>query len=377
MIQMALNKSSQHSEDNELIFQLLTVRYLHLVMTDTNLTNAPKVTPPLRCHIDEYHDYECKLMFSFRSKSCLHRLKTALKFPESVTFSNRSRMSGEECFLRGLYEIVSGDNQEKICINVFGRECTTQSRAFSYFIHHIYDNFIHLLTNNLDWFYKNGFFAESAAAIGNKMSLIDIMNLVFAFIDCNCLPSSVVGGGPCDMGANSARWHHLIQRAFYNGWKSIHGLKHQTVDIAHGLTIDICGPMSLRRNDLTLLRESNIVERIKQLQLTSENQYVIFGDSAYKKMSHLTSYFAADDIADSQIWNKKLKSVRIAIEWNYGYTAALYKYLGLESKLKLLQSSTVTKVYIVATLLRNCNVCLYGGQSSNYFNLVMRPDMLS
>ena len=50
----------------------------------------------------------------------------------------------------------------------------------------------------------------------------------------------------------------------YNGWKSIHGLKHQTVDIAHGLTIDLHGPMSLRRNDLTLLRESDIVNRLRE-----------------------------------------------------------------------------------------------------------------
>ena len=345
-------------------------------MTDVKLTNAPKVTPQLRCHIDEFHDYECKLMFSFRSKSCLHRLKKALNFPEYIIFSNRSRMSGEECFLRGLYELVSGENQEKICINVFGRECTTQSRAFNYFINYIYNNFRHVLTDNLEWFYRNKFFEESAAAIGNKISLTDVTNLVFAFIDCNCLPSSVVGGGPSDSGANSARWHHLIQRAFYNGWKSIHGLKHQTVDIAHGLTIDICGPLSLRRNDLTLLRQSNIVERIKQLQVGASNQYVIFGDSAYKKMSHLRSYFSVDEFPDFVIWNQKLKSVRIAIEWNYGFTAALYKYLGLQGKLKLLQSNTVTKVYTVATLLRNCNVSLYGGQSSNYFNLIMHPDML-
>ena len=80
-----------------------------------------------------------------------------------------------------------------------------------------------------------------------------------------------------------------MQRSFYNGWKSIHGLKHQTVDIAHGITIDLYGPMSLRRNDLTLLRESNIVNRLREVQDGQADQYVMFGDSAYKKQSHLTS----------------------------------------------------------------------------------------
>lgn len=170
----------------------------------------------------------------------------------------------------------------------------------------------------------------------------------------------------------------MIQRSFYNGWKSIHGLKHQTVDIAHGITIDIYGPMSLRRNDLTLLRQSDIVNRLRDLQSNNDSQYVMFGDSAYTKQSHLRSYFANDDdIQDHILWNKRLKKVRISIEWNYGYTAALFKYLTFEGKLKVLQSTTVSKVYIVATLLRNCHVMLYGGQSSNYFDLNMHPNILN
>ena len=71
-------------------------------------------------------------------------------------------------------------------------------------------------------------------------------------IDCNCLETSVVGGGPTENGANAAKWDDTIQRAFYNGWKSIHGLKHQTVDNAYGLTVDMYGPATLRRNDLAL-----------------------------------------------------------------------------------------------------------------------------
>jgi hypothetical protein len=33
-------------------------------------------------------------------------------------------MIGEEVFLRGFYELCSGETQEKICVNVFGREFT-------------------------------------------------------------------------------------------------------------------------------------------------------------------------------------------------------------------------------------------------------------
>jgi hypothetical protein len=45
-------------------------------------------------------------------------------------------------------------------------------------------------------------------------------------------------------------------------------------------------------------------------------------------------------------------------------------------KLKLLNGRNVSKVYAVATLLRNCHVMLYGGISSQYFDIAIPEDML-
>ena len=106
-------------------------------------------------------------------------------------------------------------------------------------------------------------------------------NLISHFIDCNCQSTSVPGGGPAESGANAARWDEDIQRAFYNGWKSTHGLKHQTVDNAYGFCEDLCGPESLRYNDLTLLRISQVNAKCDAILEDSDDQYCIFGDSAY------------------------------------------------------------------------------------------------
>ena len=57
-------------------------------------------------------------------------------------------MSGEEVMLRGLYELASGETKHKISANVFGREWSSQSRAFSWFMDHIYANFSHLVKDN-------------------------------------------------------------------------------------------------------------------------------------------------------------------------------------------------------------------------------------
>ena len=43
---------------------------------------------------------------------------------------------------------------------------------------------------------------------------------------------------------------------------SFHGFKHQTVDNAFGMTMDLFGPYFLRKNDLKLLTFSNINGRV-------------------------------------------------------------------------------------------------------------------
>ena len=292
-------------------------------------------------------------------------------------------MSGKEVLLRGLYELVSGSPQFTTCEAVFGRDQSQQSRAFKFFINHIYDNFLFLVTDNLQWWNDKGFFAESNAAIKAKLEELgldfDDVNQcdVGFFLDCNCMESSRVAGGPREDGPDAERWVDIIQRAFYNGWKSIHGLKHQTLDLAHGFTIDMFGPTSLRRSDLHLLAESNINTRLAEVQEGSAKQLKGFGDSIYPNDSHVDSYHKGTDLTVRQRReNGKMKRVRIAIEWNYGVTANLFRYLKNIQKLKVMNGATVAKVYTVATILRNCHVALYGGISSSYFNIRIPDDML-
>lgn len=195
-----------------------------------------------------------------------------------------------------------------------------------------------------------------------------VTNIYALFIDCNCMETSRPGGGPSEEGANAARWHPDVQRSYYNGWKSIHGLKHQTVDCAYGLTVDMYGPTSLRRNDLTLFRASRISDRMLEscARYNQHYDYCIFGDSAYHQDINVRSYLPGNT-AEEREWNNGMRSVRISIEWNYLVTANLWHYVTEYNKLCLLQSPVVSKIYVVATLLRNFYGCSYGNQTSNYF----------
>jgi len=122
------------------------------------------------------------------------------------------------------------------------------ARVFKSFIDNIYGHFVDRLSNNLDGWYENSFFHESNMQLRRSCLSLGLQGevLEFGFIDCNCLETCRVGGGPRGDGPNAERWDDNMQRSFYNGWKSIHGLKHQTLDIAHGFTIDMFGPTSLR-----------------------------------------------------------------------------------------------------------------------------------
>ena len=111
------------------------------------VVNLPPTAARYRT-IDSFTNDQCWNFFETR-KEDLPRLLKGLRFPGKVVFNNGGVMSGEECMLRGLYELVSGTDQYEIAENVFGLDQPTQSRAFSYFIYHIYDNFLDLLTNNI------------------------------------------------------------------------------------------------------------------------------------------------------------------------------------------------------------------------------------
>jgi len=82
-------------------------------------------------------------------------------------------------------------------------------------------------------------------------------------------------------------------------------------------------------------------------------------------------------LAAFKIWNYAMKSVRISIEWDYGATASMFEYVCTKRKLKVLKNpDTVSKIYIVATILRNCHICLYGCQTSHYFGVDIPENFL-
>ena len=359
----------------KLFGKMLLVNYVSIIYRPMN---RPDTVPRKNISFETFCEADCRVFFQFL-KEDLPRLKLALRIPEKISLANKANMSGEELLLRSLFELVSGSDQYEIA-HIFGGDQPLQSRALKWFICHVFTTFHDLLSDNLAWWDESGYLEKSRDAIKKKLEWDTWCNDEFEvglFIDCNCMETSTPGGGPAGDGPGAQRWDRKVQEAFYNGWKSIHGLKHQTVDCAYGMTVDLFGPWSLRKNDCRLLSQSQINRRLRELQIDRPNQIKIFGDSAYPTMSHVRSYISHPNITDEEkLWNHKFKSVRISIEWNYMVTASLFQYIITSSKLRLMASNNVAKVYTVVTLLRNCHVALYGSETSNYFDVVMPSNML-
>jgi DDE superfamily endonuclease len=117
-------------------------------------------------------------------------------------------------------------------------------------------------------------------------------------------------------GPDAPRFPDHVQRAFYNRWAKKHGLKKQSCSLANGMSLDVCVGFSCRRNDLHLLRESDLNNRMTVLTADEPlvNKYQLYGDSAYVVMQSITS---SDDEEAFEYIKAGINSCRESIEWMY------------------------------------------------------------
>ena len=161
------------------------------------------------------------------------------------------------------------------------------------------------------------------------------------------------------------------QRVCYNGHKRVHAVKFQSVVIPNGLIANLYGPMEGRRHDCALLRASGLIEQFEVRQLYDRQglPFCLYGDPAYPLRPYLLCPFREDIITvEEEHFNSMMSSVRECVEeWEFGKILQIFAFLDFRKNLKVL--SPVAKYYLVGGLLVNCHTCLYGSQTSSYFNL--------
>jgi len=155
-------------------------------------------------------------------------------------------------------------------------------------------------------------------------------------------------------------------------YKHIHALKWQTFDFPNGMVGDMWGPVGGPHNDRFLLKYSRINTRMALLQQQQHIQYRMYGDGIYCVLSHMRrAYKNAPNTPRQIVKNEANKRTRVSIEWNYGETSNLFQFIDYTKNAKVCGSggNNIAKCYFIATLMRNCHVCLYHNETSEYFGV--------
>jgi hypothetical protein len=325
--------------------------------------------------INSFSSKECWRRFRFRKRD-LKRLLVVFGLDEVEatlgTDGKRGDFSGEEIVLYSLYRLASTTSHGE-CETLFDTDGSNLSAMYNWFISYMYNNFGHLVTDNIPyWSERFPVFSEAVRTKFTARTGLDIMvgNFkIVAFHDCTVIGCCRPGGGPSSAGQNAPRYNNFIQMAFYNGWKHMHGTKWLTVELPNGMCMDMHGPFSFRHNDLELFEDARLNDRLEAAQVDQENRYCSYGDSIFPNLTCCKSKHRANALTqEEQLQNAGMGSMRIANEWHYGFTANLFPRVKHKSSLKILQSQNVSLMYLVCTLLRNARTCLYGSQTCRYFD---------
>ena len=168
--------------------------------------------------------------YRFKSRQQLRRLFTGFRISAFFTIPGSGyRFGGEELLLISLERCALGsrllDLQSRYHI-----QHSVISRGINYFCQWMNDNWGYLLRDNLEFW--RPYLQASMLSIKAKMlcqynfdvdEVVDDFK-VSMFIDCTMIKSQRPGGGPVLPGPFAPRYAYLVQEAFYNGWKRMHGI---------------------------------------------------------------------------------------------------------------------------------------------------------
>ncbi len=330
--------------------------------------------------INSFEDEEIPLYFRFANKDQLRALLKCFRFPtKKFVSASGHAFHREEVLLVSLYRLHAPTTlSDATYQHVFGLSTSRVSMCFNAFLKFMVINWSYLLLDNMAYWKPH--LPSCAEAIRVKLGSLGCefpsatapngFN-VFGFIDNTMNATCRPGGGPARDGVDAPRNDPLIQRAWYNGWKKLHGMKWQTIDLPNGMNFHVYGPVSVRHNDLYTLFYSEVNDKLAALQAGEELQYVVYGDSAYIVVidTHIKARHFDEPNSDRQVLeNRTLSSCRECIEWDYGDVSTMWAMTDFKKMLKI-RKMPVSDIYLCAMLLRNAYNTMNGSNTALYFNL--------
>jgi hypothetical protein len=149
-------------------------------------------------------------------------------------------------------------------------------------------------------------------------------------------------------------------------------MKWQTVDLPNGMNLHVWGPISIRHNDITSFHDSLINDLLQQCQAGEAISYCTYEDSAYIVVidtNVLARHFVEPLSVRDVLENRVLSSCREVIEWDYGDVGTMWALVDYKKILRL-RKMPVGDMYLVAMILRNAYVTMFGSNTSSFFEMI-------
>ena len=318
---------------------------LMMVLADAD-NNAPIHYKYARFDGTQLSDDEFKLFFRFK-KEHIRPLRIMLKLDEKYKSSTNLTWSGDEglCIL---LRRLAYPNRLCDLVPMFGRHKTELSVIVNVMLNEIYKKHCHRVRDVRQTWMNHEAYAEAihmkGAALRNCWGFLDGTQ-----------------GRVCRP--------HKGQQSIFNGHKRMHSLKYQSVVSPDGMMSHFFGPMEGRRHDSALYYESGLDEQLQLIYSANGEVMCIYGDSAYALRRYLITPFKGANVTDLQHeFNKNMASVRVSVEWGFAKIIQIFAFLSYFHNQKVFLQP-IAKYWIVAAILCNCHTCLYGSQTSKYFDV--------
>ncbi|KAF7326333.1 DDE Tnp4 domain-containing protein [Mycena kentingensis (nom. inval.)] len=313
--------------------------------------------------LKQLKQHECLYRFRFTADE-LYNLCGALDIPQPFKTQNRSIFSNIEALCILLARLRTANDEFELSMQ-FDRSQSAISKVVNALVQYLDERWAHLLDFDTDGVLAPQRMQEYADAVHGAGAPLDS---VWAFLDCTirhiCRP-------------------FLHQRVAYNGYKKIHALKYQALNLPNGLIGHLYGPMEGRRNDNALLAESDLLGKCElhaRKPNTDNNTppaaryFQVFGDPAYGVSPLILSPFAGpgERTRAELAWNECMAAVRIEVEHGFAGVLAKWPFLNAWWKHRI-YSSPIGRYYRVGALLTNALNCLRPNQTSQFFQCQPPP----
>jgi hypothetical protein len=281
----------------------------------------------------------------------IKRIRRLLGIPDRLSTPARVPFHGDEALFLLLCRLAHPIKVRSLEL-FFGYRESTVSEATHWVLYHIYKNWDFLLDDFASPLQKKHLSTDRLKLFARKIHESGApLDCCWGFIDCT-------------IRAISRPSKH--QQDLYNGYKHMHALKYSAVKSPDGLIYHLHGPFEGRRNDNALLQDSKLLDRCKIY--ASDNGFYLYGDAAYP-LSHsiISPYDGANPSQEEKAFNTAMGSFREVVEWGFADVLRLWSALDFTPSQRLFQCAPGMQ-YRVATILTNIWICLYGSNTSLYFN---------